>query len=148
VSIVEHRDVDLAVVKLPPMESRLVHRFTQRRLASLHPMAVHNRTPMMRVAYMQGRHYWIELRYETAVQFVSRPLRPRPDLGIFAERMNHTESSGGQWQFEGVGGLTPKLHLRDSHDSSIEPEAFLAELILFLRDAPPAWDPWSVDGFR
>jgi hypothetical protein len=148
VTIAEHRDLDLAVVTLPSIESRVMHRFTQRRRAELHPMSVHNRTDMLRVAYIRERHYSVELRYESVVQFVSRPVLPRPDLAVLADRLNELEGSGGKWSFEGVGGLTPKLALLDADESSLEPSTFIRELVAFLRHAEPAWDPWSEAGFR
>ena len=148
VSLVEHPDLDLAIITLPSMDTHVVHRFTQRRRAGLHPMAVHNRTDMMRVAYVRDHNYSVELRYETVVQFVSRPLVPRPDLALLASRLNELEASGGKWNFEGVGGLTPKLRLIDADESSLEPAAFINELVDFLPGAEPAWDPWSEAGFR
>ena len=148
VSVVEHPDLDLAIVTLPSMITHTVHRFTQRRRAGLHPMSVHNRTDMMRIAYIRDHHYSIELRYETVVQYVSRPLLPRPDLALLADRLNELESSGGKWNFEGVGGLTPRLRLIEADESSLEPATFISELVAFLSDAEPAWDPWSETGFR
>jgi hypothetical protein len=148
VSLAEHAELDLAIVTLPTMDARFVHRFTQRRRAGLHPMSVHNRTDMMRIAYICDRYYSVELRYETVVQFVSRPLLPRPDLSLLADRLNELEASSGKWNFEGVGGLTPKLHLLEADESAIEPAAFIAELVTFLADAEPAWDPWTEKGFR
>jgi hypothetical protein len=148
VDITEHRELDLAIVTLPSMDSHVVHRFTQRRSAALHPMSVHNRTDMLRVVYIRDRHYSVELRYESVVQFVSRPVLPRPDLALFADRLNEREASGGRWDFEGVGGLTPQLRLLDADESSLEPATFISELLAFLHDAEPAWDPWSEAGFR
>ena len=106
-------------------------------------MAVHNRTQMTRVAYLTGQCYEVQLRYETWVQLVSRRPLPRPDLGLLATRLDEIETSGGSWQFDGVGAITPALTLQGTNDSSIVPERFLAELCAFLPDAVPAWDPWA-----
>ena len=111
-------------------------------------MAVHNRTEMTRVAYLEGRRYWVELRYESVVQFVSRKVLPRPDLGILAQRLTDLERSGDEWYFESIGGLTPQLRQRGSVGSSLAPQAFVDELLAFLPDAAPAWDPWTEAGFR
>lgn len=143
-AIVEHPELDLAVVAVPPtLQERVVHRFTQQRHAGLHPMAVHNRTSMTRVAYVSGRHYEMQLRYETWVQLVSHRPLPRPDLALLAERLNNAEASGGTWHFDGAAGITPRLGLHDAMESSIEPTQFVAELLDFLPDAAPAWDPWA-----
>jgi hypothetical protein len=111
-------------------------------------MAVFNRTDRTRIAWVRDRRYSVELRYESVVQFVSRPILPRPDLAALADQLNMEESSGGQWWFEGVGGLTPLLQLRDADESSLGPEHFLATLTEFLATAAPAWDPWTENGFR
>jgi hypothetical protein len=144
VTIAEHPDVDLAIVTVPErVPDRVVHRFTQRRHAGVHPMAVHNRTDMTRVLYIAAQQYQVQLRYETWVQLVSRRPPPRVDLGLFAARCNEMESSGGTWQFDGASAITPALSLRDASESTIEPDRFTAELLDFLRDAEPAWDPWA-----
>jgi hypothetical protein len=148
VSITEHPELDLAIVTMPARPERTFHRFTQRRTGGLHPMAVHNRTERTRVAYLQERRYWMELRYESVVQFVSRPILGRPDLGPLADHLNEIESSGGKWDFESIGSLTPKLLLRDADESSLDPATFVAALRAFLADAAPAWDPWAESGFR
>lgn len=148
VTIVEHPALDLAVVTLPAMPRRPFHRFAQQREGELHPMAVFNRTLMSRVAYICERTYSVELRYESVVQFVSRKLLPRPDLGILADRLNELERSGDEWYFESVGGLTPHLRQRASGGSSLTPNAFVDELLAFLPDAASAWDPWTEAGFR
>ncbi|MEY2450595.1 MAG: hypothetical protein QOD92_169 [Acidimicrobiaceae bacterium] len=149
VTIVEHRELDLAIVTLPEqLPSRPFHRFTQPRSGPLHPMAVFNRTERTRVAYVCGHRYVVELRYESVVQFVSRPILRRPDLGVLAERLNEFEASGGKWQFEGVGGLTPFLKITEAESSSLDRDLFLDELTTFLAAAEPAWDPWQEEGFR
>ncbi|MEY2431668.1 MAG: hypothetical protein QOC92_1393 [Acidimicrobiaceae bacterium] len=143
-TIVERPELDLAIVTVPPtLRERVVHRFTQTRDAGLHPMAVHNRTEMSRVAYVSGHHYEVQQRYETWVQLVSRRPLPRQDLGVLAERLNHLEADGGKWQFDGADYITPRLALRDATESSIGPTQFVAELLTFLPDAPSAWDPWA-----
>ena len=111
-------------------------------------MAVFNRTERTRIAYVRGHRYFVELRYESVVQFVSRPILRRPDLGILAERLNEIETSGGTWEFEGVGGLTPFLKISHADSSSLDRDVFLDELTTFLTSAEPAWDPWQEGGFR
>jgi len=144
VTISERPDLDLVVVELrEAIPERPIHRFTQRRAAGLHPMAVHNRTDMTRVAYLSGRRYEVQLRYETWVQLVSRTPQPRVDLAMLGKRLDDLEASGGSWQFDGVAAIAPALNLRGASESSIAPDQFLDELYRFLQTAPPAWDPWS-----
>jgi hypothetical protein len=148
VAIDERPELDLAIVTIPSLPKRPYHRFTQPREGSLHPMAVFNRTPMTRIAYVRDRRYEVELRYESVVQFVSRPITPRPDLAVFADRLNKIEASDGTWYFEGVGGLTPSMQMRGADASSLTPTAFIDELLEYLPTAEPAWDPWTENGFR
>jgi len=144
VEIVEHPDLDLGVVPVPSaLRDKVVHRFTQERIARIHPMAVHNRTGMTRIAYVSDGQYEVHLRYETWVQLVSRPVLPRPELAPFAERLNELESGGGEWRFDGAGGITPRLALHGADASNLEPKQFTDELLTFLPTATPAWDPWA-----
>ena len=106
-------------------------------------MAVHNRTEMTRIAYVSDGHYAVQLRYETWVQLVSRRPMPRPELAPFATRLNELESGSGEWRFDGAGGITPQLALHGADASELEPKQFIDELIEFLPDADPAWDPWA-----
>ena len=140
VTIEEIPELDLAIVRVPEaFAPHAVHRFTQGRTARVHPMAVHNRTGMLRVATIAGSSYDVALRYETWVQLVTRRAVPRVDLAPLADRLNERETSGGAWTFDGVGAITPSLHLEDS---AIGPDDFLTALTSFLVDAPPAWDPY------
>ena len=144
VTIKELPDLDLAVVEtLEPLDEHAMHRFTQRRSSGVHPMAVQNRTTMTRVAYLSGRRYDVQLRYETWVQLVSRTPLPRVDLAVLGARLDELEASGGSWCFDGVGSISPALRLKGATESSIEPQQFLDELYAFLPTAPAAWDPWS-----
>jgi hypothetical protein len=67
IHIEQHADVDLAVV-------------TSRRAEAPHEMAIHNRTPHLRVAQVRGRHLELVYRYETWVRLRSRTPMPRVDL--------------------------------------------------------------------
>jgi hypothetical protein len=143
-TLVEHPELDLAVVTFPSaLRDRVVHRFTQQRDAGLHPMAVHNRTQMTRITYVSEGRYEVQLRYETWVQLVSRRPLPRPELAPLAARLNDLESSGGEWRFDGAGGITPRLGLQGADESDLEPKQFIDELLAFLPHAVPAWDPWA-----
>jgi hypothetical protein len=143
-TIVEHPELDLGIVTMPcGLREGVVHRFTQPRRAGLHPMAVHNRTDMTRIAYVADGHYEVQLRYETWVQLVSRRPLPRPELAPFAARLNELESGTGEWRFDGAGGITPALGLHGADESGLEAKQFIDELLAFLPDATPAWDPWA-----
>lgn len=131
-------DLDLAVVRVDPdVGPWSGSRFTGRRFDGVHPMALHNATDMSGLAILHGNHYQFTHRYETWVQFVSRPRRGRVDLVALAHRL--TERDDVAWRAEAVGDLAPTL----GHEgrSSLSPDAFLGELRDHLRHAPIAWDP-------
>lgn len=150
VTIEEHPAVDLAVVTVPDdWGERVAHRFTQSRLAALHPMAINSSTACLRVLVRQGRRYHLELRYETWVMLVSRRPLPRPDLRTLVAHLDERERGGARWEADAPGSLTPQLRLTssaataDEIESSIAPEEFTALLIEFLATAPAAWDPFA-----
>jgi hypothetical protein len=141
--IVEYPELDLAIVTTPPeLRDRVVHRFTQRRHAGLHPMAVHNRTEMTRVAYVSEGHFEVQLRYETWVQLVSRHPMQRPELAPLAARLNELDAAEADWRFDGAGDITPRLARYGSGESALAAKQFVDELLAFLPTAAPAWDPW------
>lgn len=125
-AIEEHPAADLAIVRAP---------------RELHDMALHPRIGAMRVltATPDGtlvlRH-----RYETWVEYVSRPLPPRIDLTPLAERLQAAERRAGTWRFDGVEPIRPRLYLGDGRGrpqpSSLSPEHLAAELADVLARAP------------
>ena len=144
VRIEERPEIDLAIVTLPEAFSpRAVHRFAHGREEPCHPMAVHNVTRRNCILTQQGRRYWAAYRYESWVQHMTAPPRPRADLTALAVALSAEEASGVTWSFDGVDALTPRLALPADQESAIPPEAFRARLIEFLSAAPPAWDPYD-----
>ena len=110
--------------------------------AGLHPMAVFGATAMLGICTIRGSAFRFEYRYESWVQYRSRPVRPRVDLDPLAVGWNQREESGGSWTFDGPGALTPALTLDGAEASSIDPDLLRGELVEFLASAPPAWDPY------
>ena len=143
VVIDEHPELDLAVVRIPEdLESRRDHRFAQPVSAVCHPFAIHNRTPRNRLLLIQGQAMELQYRYESWVQFASRRPLPRVDLADFCARIG-AEEEAGRWVFDGVDEITPSLRLEGASASSIPAERFIRDLCAFLKDAPPAWDPYD-----
>jgi hypothetical protein len=138
ITIEEVPDLDLAVVTIdrtvPPTWG---NRFTGRRFDGVHPMAIHNATDMSTIALVHGDRFQLTHRYETWVQYQSRPRRPRVALLPLAREL--TDRDTVKWRADAVGDLTPTL----SHEgeSSLPPDSFLERVVAHLRTAPPAWDP-------
>lgn len=108
---------------------------------ALHPSAVHQSSACLRVATIQGHRYRVELRYESWVMLRSRRPLPRPDLRVLATQLSAAEVGPTTWTADGPGSLTPTL-CHSGEASSIPPERFVSMLERFLRDAPPAFDPY------
>jgi len=109
----------------------------------LHPMSFHPRTARMRVlTVLPDGTLTLAHRYETWVDYASRPLSPRIDLTPLAARLQEQEERPGRWLFEGVEVITPRLFLAGPagapSPSSIGPERLLAELAAALAEAAPA----------
>jgi hypothetical protein len=142
IRIEERPEIDLAIVRIDETRRAApVHRFTQRRSELYHPMAIHNATERCRVLIVNGRHYELQLRYETWVQYASRKTMPRVDLSPLASALDDAEGAP-RWSFEGVEQITPRLRC-GAEESAIEPDRFVAIVERYLRGARPAWDPYA-----
>lgn len=146
VRIEENPEVDLAIVTLPASGRSAGHRFAGRKFTGVHPMALHaatERSVLLIVDPSEGRHH-LTCRYEGWVQFHSRRICPRPDLAPLAERLTAAEPGRAAWWATGPSELTPEL-ATDSHGppSDLDWRQVAAEVVRFLADAPPAWNPYA-----
>ena len=143
VTIEEKPEVDLAIVRIPDASAdRLAHRFTQTWTGALHPMAVNGATQCFRVLVLHRGRARLECRYETWVQFVSRPVVGRPDLRELAAALDRAEGAA-RWQGDPPGALTPVLKLREAEASTLGEDRIVDEITKWLATAPPAWDPFA-----
>lgn len=141
VTIDEHPDADLAIVRVPEAWARrTVHRFTTEWSRAVHPMAINSATRRFRVLVVQGRLAQLECRYETWVRFRSRPFTPRPDLRLLAADLNAREGSA-RWHADPPGALAPILGSAADDESTLDPDVLVATITDWLRTAAPAWDP-------
>jgi hypothetical protein len=76
---------------------------------------------------------------------MSRPVLPRPDLRALAGELTALEPGTAKWRADPPGSLTPILEVADGRESELPPGDFVANVRLFLADAPPAWDPFHPD---
>jgi hypothetical protein len=144
ITIDEEPDLDLAVVHVPAdLTRQRVHRFTQQRLAECHPFAIHNRTGCTRLLVIQGCRVEVQYRYESWVQMASRRPAPRVDLSDLVSELNHEETTGGRWVFDGVDQITPKLHLTGSSTTSLPVDDIVKRVEHHLRTGPSAWNPYD-----
>jgi hypothetical protein len=144
VRIEENEALDLAVVTVPEeWSTRAAHRFTQEWAEAVHPMAVNNATERLRILLVHGHRYRLELRYETWVMFVSRPVLPRPDLNPLAVALSELEPHGARWEADPPSGLTPQLRIAGGAESGLAPELAQQRIEAFLATAAGAWDPFA-----
>lgn len=144
VVIDEVPELDLAIVRVPAaMPVRTVRRYLQRWERSVHPFAVHNITQCSRLVWLKGDSMELQYRYESWVQLASRRPALRVDLDGLAAELNRLETGGGDWVFEGVNEVAPRLRHRGSCRSSLGSDEFLARLCDWLQTQPPAWDPYN-----
>ena len=113
-TISEVPDLDLAVIQVAASApDGGGHRFGGQWVSGLHPIAVHAATRRGALLTMRGSHYELAYRYESWVQFRSRPVRARVDLAPLAVRLNQAEAgAGGAGRMGGratISGLTPTL---------------------------------------
>lgn len=142
VTIEELADIDLAVITIPSGEqSRRGHRFAGESFDGLHPMAVNNATRCFRLLMVHGRRYQFVDRYETWVQYRSRRPLQRVDMRPLAERLTESELNSASWTAAAPGSLTPTM--RVDEESSLDPLEMRRMVADHLRQAAPAWDPYT-----
>lgn len=137
VELYEAPNVDLAVAQAPE---------------ALHPMVLYNQTQRLRVlTALPGGYYQLRYRYETWVQFASRPVKPRVDLTPLLPRLQELEKSPVQWTFDGLSASSPVLQPVGSDGqpapSSLKLQALVDELVAFFareQDNPALqWNPYA-----
>jgi hypothetical protein len=138
-TVQEVADVDLAVFTLP---------------AEVHDMALYEQTDCSRVALvLPDQRYQVRYRYESWVEFQSRPVPPRIDLRPFAEFLMAFEGNPGEWAADEVQRSLPRMRLRGpeggTSPSSITPGLFTRQLASYLREnasnAALLWSPGGAD---
>ena len=117
----------------------------------LHPMVLYNNTERMRVlTALPGGQFQLRYRYETWVQYASRPVMPRVDLAPFLPRLQELEQEAVQWTYDGNASTTPLLRPvgldgQPSH-SSLSLGTLLDELVAFYEreqgNAALQWNPY------
>jgi hypothetical protein len=141
VRIDEVKEIDLAVVTLPPLSA--ADNLGQGLNGACHQMAIHNATDCFRILLMRGNRYELYYRYESWVQYMSRRPMPRVDLSALAQSLSDQENGNGEWKFTDVEAMEPSLRLHGASDSKILPADFRKQVQSFLGEAPPAWDPYD-----
>ena len=136
--------LDLAIIHIPEdMPARTVRRYLTRWSRSVHPFAVHNITQCSRLIWLKGQSLEFQYRYESWVALASRKPLQRVDLTNLAAELSNYETAAGEWVFEGVNEVAPRLRVAGSCRSSIDPADFVQRVCTALEEGPPAWDPYN-----
>lgn len=129
--------VDLAVAQSPE---------------TLHEMVINQNTERLRVLTARpGGYYCLRYRYETWVQFASRPVKPRVDLAPLQPRLQDLERENVTWTFGSLGSISPTFQPLGPDGqpapSSLTLETLLDELVAYYereQDNPALqWDPYA-----
>lgn len=125
----ERPGLDLLIVnideKVPPRADK--ERASSWISSVLHPMFIHNKSRMMRVAVLKGRRREVYFRYETWVDYQSRTLLPRLDLSALARQFNLLDRKG-RWQFNSTDDIIARLYMQEK-DSVLTEDDFLKLLV-------------------
>ena len=117
----------------------------------LHPMVLFNNTERLRVlTALPGGLFQLRYRYETWVQYASRPVMPRVDLDPLLPRLQEIEQEPVQWTFDGNSAITPLLRPvgpdGQPAPSSLNLGVLLDELVAFYEreqgNAALQWNPY------
>jgi hypothetical protein len=142
VDVREIPELDLAIVRVDAaLNPRGGHRFGSDHADGLHPMALHAATSCVRLLVASGDHYTYTDRYETWVQYRSRPLPRRVDLAPLAAELSALERGGAVWTATPPDRIVPQLRPADGAPSSIPLDDVVTTVVRTLRSAPPAWNP-------
>jgi hypothetical protein len=118
----------------------------------LHPMVLYNNTERLRVlTALPGGHFQLRYRYETWVQYASRPVMPRVDLTPLLLRLQKLEEEAVEWAYDGNSSITPLLRPvgpdGQPAPSSLSLGALLDQLVAFYeqeQDNPTLqWNPYE-----
>jgi len=117
----------------------------------LHWMVLHNQTQCLRVlTALPGGRYELRYRYETWVQFASRPVRRRVDLAPLLPRLQSLEQAPVRWTFDGIAEVTPALRPLGVNGqpaaSSLKLDRLVTELVAFFQreqdNESLQWNPY------
>ena len=128
VTIEPHPALDLAIVRVPAD------------VAEPHAIALHTRTPHSRLIVVHGPEVELRYRYESWVQFASRPIAPRVDLAPLAAELTAADREAA-WIFDGVDQITPRLY-RKKAGATLPVDHVIERMTESLRTGPAAWNPY------
>ncbi len=147
VTIEEHHDLDVAVVRTHGITGERCFPVARRGVLRVHPFALHSATPMVRMIVLDGDQLIYYDRYETWVRYISRALPKRRDLAPLAAKLDEI-STGVVWEADGPGAIVAALAPREPSASRLPHGEIVKQILEYLATAPVAWDPFAKPGTR
>ncbi len=92
-------------------------------------MATYSFTNSSRILVLQSPFYELIFRYESWVEFVSRPIAKRIDLTSLEQRLNQMDPAA-QWYFNGIDATISKLS--NNNPSCLNPTQLKQTIVNFL----------------
>ncbi len=142
VTIEEHRDLDVAVVRVLRVEGQRRFEIANRRAVRVHPFALHSATPMVRMIVLDGDRLVYYDRYETWVRYISRELPKRRDLAPLAAILSERSTGDVVWEADGPGAIIATL-CPEGPETVASEEGAVETILEYLATAPVAWDPFT-----
>jgi hypothetical protein len=140
ITVEEYDDQELSIIRL---SDSLIERLAdqhQSKYFGLSEFAIHEIARHFTILMRLDRYYQIAQRYESWVQYCSRPIRLRRDFAALVELLNELE--GDKWQYEGVWKLAPLMTLASQQESQLDESKFISLVCSFIELAPVAWNPY------
>ncbi|MGB9111407.1 MAG: DUF6687 family protein, partial [Acidimicrobiales bacterium] len=142
VTIEEHRDLDVAVVRTHGVKGARRFPVARRRVLRVHPFALHSATPMVRMVIVDRDQLIYYDRYETWVRYVSREVPKRRDLAPLVAELDEL-STDVVWEADGPGTIVAALSPREPFANRLSQETVIEQILEYLATAPVAWDPFA-----
>lgn len=142
ITVEEYDDQELSIIRL---SDRLINRLVdqhQSRYFGLSHFVIHEIARHFTILIGLDRYYQVVQRYESWVQYCSRPIRLRPDFAALVELLNELE--GEKWCYQGVWKLAPMMWLASQQQSKLDESQFISLVCSFLELAPVAWNPTTL----
>lgn len=109
ITIDESPKVDLAVVNVDPTIPAGSYPYCIQYSGPCHPMPIYRATHHSRILYVRGNWVGFVYRFESWVDYRSRPIAARVDLTDLARRLTGLESEGGRWVYAWPNNPNPPV---------------------------------------
>lgn len=140
ITVENDNDHELSIIRLSDSLIEQLSHQHQMQYFGLNAYVIHEIAQHFTVFLCLGSHYQIVQRYETWVQYCSRPIYLRRDFAALVELLNEME--GNKWHYDGVWKLAPMMCLTSPQGSQLDYLRLFSLVCSFIKLAPVAWNPY------